>query len=147
MWKVFWNGLSRLQKVLPKSVIIIICVAFIRPYLNYGYMHYAQVKNNFFHWKPKQIQYNACIVNEKAIRGTFKKLFLRNRCWIQSTLIVVQKTLQHLQELKIKILSTSESFLQIGFLQTETETRSNWLYSRLDMISLKAQLFRVQKSS
>ena len=54
-------GLFRkLQNLLPKSTLITIYKAFVRPHLDYGDILYDQAYNmSFCHKKPESIQYNA----------------------------------------------------------------------------------------
>ena len=81
--------LWKLQNLLPRSALIRIYKAFVKPYLDHGDILYDQTYNMFFHHKLESIQYNACLAITGAIRGTSKeKLYqelglesLQLRCW------------------------------------------------------------------
>ena len=81
--------LRKLHNLLPRSALITIYKAFVRPYLDYGDILYDQAYNMSFHHKLESIQYNACLAITGAIRGTSKeKLYqelglesLQLRCW------------------------------------------------------------------
>ena len=81
--------LWKLHNLLPRSALITIYEAFVRPYLDYGDILYDQAYNMSFHHKLESIQYNACLAITGAIRGTSKeKLYqelglesLQLRCW------------------------------------------------------------------
>ena len=62
--------LQKLHNLLPKSALITIYKAFVRPYLDYGNILYDQVYNMSFHHKLESIQCNACLAITGAIRGT-----------------------------------------------------------------------------
>ena len=72
--------LRKLHNLLPRSALITIYKAFLRPYLDYGDILYDQVYNMSFHHKLKSIQYNACLAITGAMRGTSKKKFTKN--WV-----------------------------------------------------------------
>ena len=59
--------LRKLQNFLPKAALITIYKAFIRPHLDYGDILFDQAYNMSFH---QFSQYNACLANTTAIRGT-----------------------------------------------------------------------------
>ena len=59
--------LHKLQNFLPKAALITIYKAFIRPHLDYGDILFDQAYNMSFH---QFSQYNACLANTRAIRGT-----------------------------------------------------------------------------
>ena len=81
--------LRKLHNLLPRSALITIYKAFVRPYLDYGNILYDQAYNMSFHHKLESIHYNACLARTGAIRGTSKeKLYqelglesLQLRCW------------------------------------------------------------------
>ena len=68
--------LQKLHDLLPRSALITIYKAFVRPYLDYGKILYDQAYNMSFHHKLKFIQYNACLAITGAIRG---KNFTKNQ--------------------------------------------------------------------
>ena len=65
--------LWKLQNLLPRSALIRIYKAFVKPYLDHGDILYDQTYNMFFHHKLESIQYNACLAITGAIRGTSKE--------------------------------------------------------------------------
>ena len=65
--------LRKLQNLLPRSALITIYKAFVRPYLDYGDILNDQAYNMSFHRKLESIQYNACLAITGAIRGTSKE--------------------------------------------------------------------------
>ena len=65
--------LRKLHNFLPRTALIIINKAFIRPHLDYGDILYDQAYNMSFHQKLESIQYNACLAITGAIRGTSKE--------------------------------------------------------------------------
>ena len=65
--------LRKLHNLLPRSALITIYKAFVRPYLDYGDILYDQAYNMSFHHKLESIQYNACLAITGAIRGTSKE--------------------------------------------------------------------------
>ena len=81
--------LRKLRNILPRTTLITIYKAFIRPHLDYGDVLYDQAFNNSFKEKLESIQYNACLALTGAIRGTSKENIyqelglesLRDRRW------------------------------------------------------------------
>ena len=67
--------LRKLHNLLPRSALITIYKAFVRPYFDYGDILYDQAYNMSFHQKLESIQYNACCALTGAIRGTSKEKF------------------------------------------------------------------------
>ena len=65
--------LRKLHNFLPRTALITINKAFIRPHLDYGDILYDQAYNMSFHQKLESIQYNACLAITGAIRGTSKE--------------------------------------------------------------------------
>ena len=65
--------IRKLHNLLPRSTLITIYKAFIRPYLDYGDILYDQAYNMSFHHKLESIQYNACLAITGGIRGTSKE--------------------------------------------------------------------------
>ena len=61
-----------LHNLLPRSALITIYKAFVRPYLDYGDLLYDQAYNMCFHHKLESIQYNACLPITSAMQGTSK---------------------------------------------------------------------------
>ena len=87
------TGLFRnFQEVLPRSSLITICKAFIRPHLDYGDVIFAQDFNNSFHQRLESIQYNTALAITESIRETSKeKLYqelgfksLQSRRWFRN---------------------------------------------------------------
>ena len=67
-------GLMRkLQRVLPRIVLVSIYKAFVKPHLNYGDILYDQAFNSYFHDSLESIQYIACLAIMAAIRGTSRE--------------------------------------------------------------------------
>ena len=65
--------LRKLHNLLPRSALITLYKAFVRPYLDYGDILYDQAFNSTFHHKLESIQYNACLAITGAIRGSSKE--------------------------------------------------------------------------
>ena len=65
--------LRKLRNLLPRTTLITIYKAFIRPHLDYGDVLYDQAFNNSFKEKLESIQYNACLALTGAIRGMSKE--------------------------------------------------------------------------
>ena len=65
--------LRKIHNLLPRSALITIYKAFVRPHLDYDYILYDQAYNMSFHHKLESIQYNACLAITGAIRGTSKE--------------------------------------------------------------------------
>ena len=65
--------LRKLKSLLPRSALIAIYKAFVRPHLDYGDILYDKAYNIPFHQKLESIQYNACLAITGAIRGTSKE--------------------------------------------------------------------------
>ena len=64
--------LRKLRNILPRTTLITIYKAFIRPHLGYGDVLYYQAYNNSFKEKLESFQHNVCLVLTGAIRGTSK---------------------------------------------------------------------------
>ena len=65
----------------PRTTLVSIYKAFVRPCLDYGDVLYNQAFNNSFKYKLESIQYNTC----SALKSTSKKYIKRNqllRIWI-----------------------------------------------------------------
>ena len=67
--------LQKMQNLLPRSALITIYKAFVRPHLNYGDIIYGESYNGSFHHKLDLFQYNACLEITGVIRGTSKEKF------------------------------------------------------------------------
>ena len=68
--------LRKLQATLPRSTLLTIYKAFIRPHLDYGDTIYYQADNDSFHQKLESVQYNVALAITGAIRGTsWEKLY------------------------------------------------------------------------
>ena len=65
--------LHTLRNILPRTTLITIYKAFIRPHLDYGDVLYDQAFNNSFTEKLESFQYNACLALTGAIRGMAKE--------------------------------------------------------------------------
>ena len=65
--------LRKLRNILPRTTLITIYKAFIRPHLDYGDVLYDQAFNNSFKEKLESFQYNAYLALTGAIRGTSKE--------------------------------------------------------------------------
>ena len=66
------KGISVIKKLnvtLPRSSLLTIYIAFIRPHLDYGDVIYDQHNNNNLSEKNASIQYNAALAITGAIRG------------------------------------------------------------------------------
>ena len=66
--------LRKLQKLLPRPLLIIILKSFIRPYLDDGDIIYNQTYNVSFYQKLESIQYNAALTITGSIRSTSRAL-------------------------------------------------------------------------
>ena len=73
--------LLKLRNLLPRTTLITIYKAFIRPYLDYGDLLYHEAFNNSFKEKLKSIQYNSCLALTGPIRGTSKEKSIKNWYW------------------------------------------------------------------
>ena len=79
----------KLHNLLPRSALITLYKAFVRPHLDYGDILYDQARNESFHLKLESIQYNACLAITGAIRGSSREVLyqelgfesLQQRCW------------------------------------------------------------------
>ena len=65
--------LRKLKSLLPRSALIVIYKAFVRPHLDYSDILYDKAYNMPFHQKLESIQYNACLAITGAVRGTSKE--------------------------------------------------------------------------
>ena len=65
--------LRKLQNLLPRTVLIKIYKAFVRPHLDYDDILYVQAFNLSFQQKLEPIQYRPCLAITDAIRGTFRE--------------------------------------------------------------------------
>ena len=65
--------LRKLQNLLPRTALIKIYKAFVRPHLDYGDILYDQAFNLSFQQKLESIQYRACLAITGAIRGTSRE--------------------------------------------------------------------------
>ena len=67
--------LRKLQNLLPRSTLITIYKAFVRPYLDYGDTIYGEAYNVSFHHKFELLQHNTCLTITEAITGTSEEKF------------------------------------------------------------------------
>ena len=75
--------LQKLQRLLPRSALITIYKAFVRPHLDYGDIVYDEAYNASFHHKLVLIQYKAYLAITGAIRGLCQKLDLNSiQIWL-----------------------------------------------------------------
>ena len=65
--------LRKLRNTLPRTTLVTIYKAFIRPHLDYGNVLYDQAYNNSFKKKLESFRYNVCLVLTGATRGTSKE--------------------------------------------------------------------------
>ena len=65
--------LRKLQNLLPRTTLITIYKALVRPHLEYGDIQYDQAFNLSFQQKLESIQYRACLAITGAIRGTSRE--------------------------------------------------------------------------
>ena len=65
--------LRKLQNLLPRTTLIAIYKAFVRPHRDYGDILYDQAFNSSFHGRLESVQYNACLTIMTEIRGTLKE--------------------------------------------------------------------------
>ena len=70
--------LRKLRNILPRTTLVTIYKAFIRPHLEYGDVLYDQAFNNSFTEKLESFQYNACLALTGAIRVRQKKKPIKN---------------------------------------------------------------------
>ena len=61
--------IRKLQNLLPRTALITLYKAFVRPHLDYGDIIYDQAHNASFHQKLESLQYNICLATAGAIRG------------------------------------------------------------------------------
>ena len=62
--------IRKLENLLPRTALITLHKAFVRPHLNYGDIIYDQAHNAPFHQKLESLQYNACLAITGAIHGS-----------------------------------------------------------------------------
>ena len=65
--------IRKLQNLLPRTALITLYKAFVRPHLDYGDIIYDQAHNASFHQKLESLQYNACLAITGAIRGSSRE--------------------------------------------------------------------------
>ena len=65
--------LRKLQKNLPRLVLMTMYKTFVRPHLDYGDIIYDEAYNETFHQKVESIQCNACLALSGAIRGSSRE--------------------------------------------------------------------------
>ena len=68
-------GLIRnLQNLLPRTAVITLYKAFVRPHLDYRDTLYDQACNASFHQKLESLQYNACLITGAIRRSSREEL-------------------------------------------------------------------------
>ena len=60
--------LRKLQNLLPRTTLMAVYTAFVRPHLDFGNILYDHAFNNYFHVRLKSFQRNACLAITGAIR-------------------------------------------------------------------------------
>ena len=60
--------LRKLQNLLPRTTLMTVYTAFVRPHLDYGNILYDHAFKNYFHVRLKSFQCNACLAITGAIR-------------------------------------------------------------------------------
>ena len=83
--------IKKLNVILPRSFLLIICKSFIRPHLDYGDVIYDQFNNNRLSEKIECVQYSAALAITGAIRETSReKLYqesglesLKDKRWLK----------------------------------------------------------------
>ena len=65
--------IRKLQDVLPRTALITLHKASVRPHLDYGDIIYYQAHNASFHQKLEPLQYNACLTIAGALRGSLRE--------------------------------------------------------------------------
>ena len=65
--------IRKLQNLLPRSALITLYKAFVRPDFDYGDILYDQARNESFHLKLESTQCNACLAIIGAIRGSSRE--------------------------------------------------------------------------
>ena len=159
--------LRKLLNLLPRTTLITIYKAFIRPHLDYGDVLYDQAFNNLFKEKLESIQYDACLALTGAIRGTSKeKIYrelglrsLRDRRWCRKlclfyevsenknpkylfSLIPTRRSLYSTRNIhNIPLLNTTHNFFKNSFFPS---TIIEW--NNLDPHLTKPENFSVFKS-
>ena len=86
--------LWKFQQVLPRTSLIPIYKAFIRPHLDYVDVIFDQAFDNSFHQRLESIQYNAALAITETIRGTSRESLyqelgfesLQSRRWFRNYL-------------------------------------------------------------
>ena len=72
--------LQKLQKAFPRSVLMAMCKAFVRPHLDYGDIIYHEAYSNTFHQNLESSQYNACLALSGAISGSSRENIYHELC-------------------------------------------------------------------
>ena len=103
--------IRKLNSFLPRSSLLIIYKAFVRPHIDYGDVIYDQTFNLSFQMKIESIQYNASLAILGAIRGSYmEKVYqelglesLQSRRWMRKLCLFYkiyrEKSLSYLFEL------------------------------------------------
>ena len=68
----------RLRSCLPRSALLTVYKAYVRPHLDYGDIVYDYPGNSTFVQKLESVQYNACLAITGCIRGTSRENFIVN---------------------------------------------------------------------
>ena len=62
--------IRKLQNLLPRTALVTLHKAFVRPHIDYGNIIYDQAHNASFHQKLESLQYNACLAITGAIHSS-----------------------------------------------------------------------------
>ena len=73
--------MRKLQKTLPRPVLLTMYKAFVRPHLDHGAIIYDEAYNKTFHKKLESIQYNAYLALSGAIRGSSRQKLYHELGW------------------------------------------------------------------
>ena len=65
--------IRKLQNLLPRTALITLYKAFVRPHLDYGDIIYDQAHNASFHQILESVQDNPCLPITGAIRGSARE--------------------------------------------------------------------------
>ena len=72
--------MQKLQKAFPRSVLMAMYKAFVRPHLDYGDIIYHEAYSNTFHQNLESSQYNACLPISGTISGSSRENIYHELC-------------------------------------------------------------------